>query len=176
MVYLIGNSVRKRVIPELLLCDVESLAGTPVIFVALVRVQLIELVLYVVLRPPTIDRSAPAIRARRIRLDRRYHAVLVEGVSSHVHTPRVTRSILLTTPVRRAQSGLFELLCRVHVPVRLIHHVHNCRVSESAVETVNARRRVIHMTELRCVQVTLVSCGVLLLRERRIETLGRAES
>jgi len=160
--------VRKRVILKLPLGDVE-IRGVG-IGVTLVRVELMERLLLIVLGPATVRGVHTSIYASRVSTNRRETTTLFEGGLADIHTTGVTHAVRLTTTILGAEAVLHELL------VVLGSYLNSGTVRVRTVMAVNTRRWVIGVRVLLIVAIRLEPGGVLRHGIRRYESLRTVKS
>src|SRR5210317_2401701 len=145
--------VRKRVILKLPLGDVE-VRGVG-IGVTLVRVELMERLLLIVLGPATVRGVHTSIYASRVSTNRRETTTLFEGGLADIHTTGVTHAVRLTTTILGAETILHELL------VRFRSHLGRGTVRIRATMTVDTGRGMVVVVVLRIVTIALETGGIL---------------
>jgi len=137
--------VRKRVILKLPLGDVE-VRGVG-IGVTLVRVELMERLLLILLCPTTIRGVHTSIYTSRVGTNGCEATTLFESGLTDIHTTRVTHAVGLTTTILGAEAILHELL------VVLGSYLNSSTVRVRTVMAVNTRRWVIGVRVLLVVAI-----------------------
>jgi len=160
--------VRERVVLELTLRDIQRLCVG--IRVTLVRVELMERLLLVLLRPTTVRTVHTTVDTRCIRANRRERTTLLESRLTNVHTTSVAHAVRLTAAILGAETVLHELL------VRLRSNLRRSGVRIRTTEVCDTGLNLVVVVVLRVVAITLETRGVLGHSLSGYETLRAVET
>jgi len=155
------------VILQLSRCDIEC-SGVGV-FITLVRVELMESVVLILLCPSTVRRIHATIDPGCITSNRCNLPTLLKGTLTNVHTTSVTHAVRFTATIFGTETVLHELL------VRARRHLNSSAGSVRTMETVNTGCGLVRVLIVLVVTIRLESSGILCERLCRDETFSATE-
>jgi hypothetical protein len=150
--YLI-NVVRQWIVLELSLRNLQvSCVG---VLITLVRIELVEGLLLVVLGPPTIRWTSASINAGTVSTNRCESATLLEGRLSHIHTAWVSETVRLTSTILWTETILHQFF------VILCSNLGSRTRGIGTTKVGDTRSRVTVVRELHIVAITLETSWIL---------------